>query len=590
MNYGTFDIEAMNWIEFGVMGCFDGDSYKHFYRIGDFLNHISQKKYNNWRWYAHNGGKYDDKFLLDPIFARKWKVKMIERSDRIISLNMITDAGVRVNIVDSYALLTASLKKLSDSFKPEHQKKEYDVSNLKKHHFHDPKLLRYLENDCRSLYEILEMFFKQEFIDQPQLTIASQALNTFRKKFLKSDMYRVRLDDELIFREQFYAGGRVEVFKGRGVVNCYDVNSLFPSVMLQPMPVGECRHTERFWPGKIGFYVVDVLATPDFYVSPYLVKTQKRNYYLNGPGRYFLSSAMLTELKTTYGVRFKVVKGWVFDGKECLFNEYVEYFYGMKQKAKASHDDVSYMLSKLFLNALYGKLGASRWRQSVEQWDGSQKAFQKFNNPIADQYGLVLVPQESKSKFILPYLAAYITDLARLAHWKLMQRSPEKMFYCDTDSLYTAANYDDLLSDRIGDLSFEGTWDGIFIAPKTYALKAGKQEKIKFKGFDSKEFTFRSMRDFQETSKPLSFTQERILGFRESMIRTTGIIRQRGNFLKMVNTTKTVKSEYDGRQIDDSKRFLFDSYPKRYDEIVTGKEAEKRSMQLDAFNFFTDGK
>jgi hypothetical protein len=589
MNFGTFDIEASNWIEFGVMGCFDGNDYRKFYRIGDFLNHINQKKYSGWRWYAHNGGKYDDKFLLEPIFKRKWNVKMIERSDRIVSIILVTSEGVKLSIVDSYAMLTASLKKLSQSFKPEHPKKELDVSNLKKADFHDPKLLSYLENDCKCLYEILTDFFSREFVAQPQLTIASQALNTFRQKFMTSDMYRVRLDDELIFREQFYAGGRVEVYKGQGVVNCYDVNSLFPSVMLEEMPCGECRHETKYVSGKIGFYVVDILSTPDFYISPYLVKTAKRNFYVNGKGRYFLSSAMIEELKQSYGVRFRVVKGWVFQSRNYLFVDYVKFFYDMKVKAKSQGDDVQYMLSKLFLNALYGKLGMTRWKESVEQWDGSQGSYTKFNNPVADHFGLVLVPKESRSRFILPYLAAYITDLARLKHWKLMQHAPQKMFYCDTDSLYTAADYKSFVGSEIGQLSYEGTYKGVFIAPKTYALKKPGEEKVKFKGFDSKEFSFRSMKQFQENSKPLSFTQERILGFRESMIRTNGIIRSAGRFLKMVSSTKTVKSEYDGRSLDDSARFFFDSYPKEYSEVVTVQEAKKRDMSLAAHEFFNGG-
>ena len=111
------------------------------------------------------------------------------------------------------------------------------------------------------------------------MTIASQALDTFKNRFLDNGyITKMKLKDENYFRENFYSGGRVEVFKGYGEnVNVYDVNSLFPHSMLNEMPCGEYVKVREYKKGMIGFYEIEMNFPVSEYISPLLLKTDKKN-------------------------------------------------------------------------------------------------------------------------------------------------------------------------------------------------------------------------------------------------------------------------------------------------------------------------
>lgn len=571
MNYGIFDIEAERWLHFRVLGFYDGNVYKNFFSVSDFFDYIDKRKYRHWRFYAHNGGKYDDNFLYDELFERNWKMRFVPRGGRMICI-YINTGTTQFSVVDSYASLPESLKKLGIAFDVKHKKSEFDFEEGVKVDAHDPELLRYLENDCVCLAEVLETYFANDFIIEPMLTIASQALNTWVLKYCPTNLYRTSDAHETAFRKYFYRGGRVDVFKGYGTVNEYDVNSLFPSVMLEEMPTGECQNTLKYQPGRIGFYEVEIENFPSLYISPLLVYQNGKSYYVNGKGTYYLSSAMIEYLRATFGVKCKVNWGLVFQSKSHLFNEYVETLYELK---RTNRGNALYTVAKHLLNNLYGKFGQQRIKDSIETRTAKHKeGFSSFN----DEYGLITVPRESRSQWILPYLAAWITDLARLKHFQLMNVAPREMYYCDTDSLFTTHDMKEFVGDKIGQLSFKGKWESIFLAPKSYAKRNKKEEVIHFKGFTAKHFTFEDFERALRKHKQLKSEEYRILSFNECIgkfdingrfrkPRTKGIIDSAGNFLKRIRFGKVVKTPFLQRRILPSKTSVFDSYSLDKSEI-----------------------
>jgi hypothetical protein len=564
MTYGTFDIESEDWIKFRCLGMFDGTRFRWFRSVDAFLDELDQRKWRGWRWYAHNGGKFDFLFMMEAMLARNWKFELMERAGRIVSMKVHTRSNY-FQLADSYALLPFSLQRLSDTFKPNHPKLKFEFEPGRRVTV-TKDLLTYLENDCRCLFEVLSTFFQSEYVTTPQLTIASQALNTFRTQFVDCEIYRSSLEHERQFRDVYYSGGRVEVFQGLSTVWTYDVNSLFPTMMLNDLPAGRARSTTTYQRGKFGFYHVEVKQKTDFHIPPFLVKTKKprRNFYVNAPGRFFVSSALMEHLKAEYGIGFRVLDGIYFEDRYPLCRSFVETFYDLKKNAK---NDVEYLIAKLMLNSLYGKFAQSRWHESLEVYNG-QKNFSLFD----EHYGLVLVERSSRSRFMLPYLAAWITDTARLYHWKLMQKKPEDVMYCDTDSIYAASPFlKEYVGPEIGQLSFEGKYDGVFIAPKCYALRSSKKQKVVFKGFDTQRFSFAKMRQALLAGSPLEETKERILSFRESLKRKAGVIRSSGPFLKMVEMTKTATGLYEGRHIERSRRYGFRSFPYQFSD-VSGKK------------------
>jgi hypothetical protein len=585
-NFGVYDIESNHWNRFEVMGCFDGVVYRKFTRIADFLDYIDQRKYRDFKWYAHNGGRFDVNFMLEPCLSRYHCTFPSTRDGMIIQM-LVEGRRVKWEFRDSIAMLPGKLKDLGKAFQTEHQKKDMDVAHgVSKS---DLKLLSYLENDCMCLFEILEKFFASDFVvDEPKLTIASQSLDTFRKKFLGAH----KLDELNVFHERdirskFYAGGRVEVFKGYGSrVTGYDVNSLYPSVMLNEMPAGIAVQTRSYDRRKIGFYQVRIKNTPPWYVSPLLVKVPhgkvNENYYTTGDGVYCASSETLNFIRQEFAVRFDVLVGYVFPKREHLFNGYVEHYYSIKKNAT---DPAMRYLAKLSLNSLYGKFGMDRDRDRIQQM--TNKIFRVGGyRTLNEEYGLVLTVEKTRSKFVLPYLAAYITDLARLRHFQIMNTDQNSLYYCDTDSLFTdnPQAFNKFVGDEIGQLSCLGEFTGLFIAPKTYALKSFKRlkgkriEKVCFKGFEAKKFSFKQFHRALTEGLELSEKRERFCSILEcaeiermkadKIVSRRKVIYDEGPFLKVVLSEKKVRSKYEKRAIIPDGKHIFETRPLTFDEVM----------------------
>lgn len=587
MNYGVFDIEANKWVKFVKGGFFDGTTYRTFDSPREFLNMIDRKEYKGWKFYAHFGGRYDFLFMLEDILNRQTDVRMIPVNGKLIKI-MVTTAKSRFTLCDSYALLPDSLKNLTHGFNVEHKKKDFDVKQTMRKN--DPRMLKYLENDCIGLYEVLSTFFASDFCVHPKDTIASQALDTFRSIFAPGELHKIRCEES--FRENFYSGGRVEVYKGMGEISYFDVNSLFPTAMLNPMPCGKMKKTTVVERGRIGFYSVNLKSTPDWYISPLLKKkrldeTRRKLFFVNGPGEYFLSSTSLAYLRSEFGIRYTVNYGFVFPDKRELFNDYVTKFYRMKQENKGNP---LYFIAKYMLNSLYGKFGQSRWRESIERWNHGRRCYAM---PGGEDFGLELVTEKSRSRFILPYLAAYITELARLEHFKIMNMAPESVFYCDTDSILTnkPSVFNKLLGKGIGQLS--NAWDerekveAVFLAPKFYALRGliSKEQKIVCKGFNREDFSFNDFKRALTHGKELVSEREKMLGYAECLDlrrmegsggQTTRVIKHdEGAFLKVIQQTKEVRTRYDKRRILESSKFVFDTETYQYSEVIPNKRKGK---------------
>lgn len=585
-HYGVFDIESEKWIYFKLLGFYDGSEYKVFRSIHGFLNHINHRKYRGWKFYAHNGGRFDFLFLLyDIIMKLGWQVKLIPRGSSVISI-MVKTSKTEFTFCDSFAILPESLKKLTEAFNVEHKKKEFKFDESTVIDTHDPVILDYLKNDVIGLYEVIGTFFSQDFIDHPKITIASQGLDIFRSRFFKGELLELPIKMETDFRENYYSGGRVEVYKSYGKkVNVYDVNSLFSFAMLRPMPVGDVYKTKSFHKDKIGFYKVRIKSTPSWYISPLLTKIRNKdyrkngNYYVNGPGEYFVSSEMIKYLKSEFGVNCEIIQGYFFDGQEYLFQDYVNYFYELKSKNKGT---AQYTIAKFLLNCLYGKLGMNRERESIQTFDGTQQNFSTLEG--YEKWLLVLVSEETKSRFILPYLAAYITDLARLHHYKYMNEHPESIYYCDTDSLFTDVEYP--VNDNIGGLKNEGTYEAVFLAPKTYALNIdGKEEEIAFKGFDTTSFKFRDFKTALIDGTELKAQRKsRILSFKENVgksKRKTGIIAETSPFLKTVMSEKESNFSKKMREFFPSKKYINDSKPYLYSTVFNNLNVNPNQLNLE---------
>ncbi len=185
------------------------------------------------KFYAHNGARYDNRYLLFESFKRNYKVKNI----LYIQGGFVFEIKINnktYSFRDSIFLMPNSLKDLCKAFKISQSKKEFDINEWAKNGYSiTPEVKEYLKYDCISLYELLEKFYSEFDVNDVKLTIASTAFNILLKdeKKRKALANYIKKEDEIEIRKA-YKGGRCEVYirEGENLFK-YDVNSMYPFVM-----------------------------------------------------------------------------------------------------------------------------------------------------------------------------------------------------------------------------------------------------------------------------------------------------------------------------------------------------------------------
>jgi ribosomal protein L44E len=118
---------------------------------------------------------------------------------------------------------------------------------------------------------------------------------------------------------------------------------------------------------------------------------------------------------------------------------------------KVKLDPVMRALAKLFLNSLWGKWAQKAAKECHTTIYGTQQFFQLWNDKTVEREtcqfrdispGVYKVSYKKKNPFINPvphgnvWLAAAVTAWARIAlHTQMIRIGPEKLIYCDTDSI-----------------------------------------------------------------------------------------------------------------------------------------------------------
>lgn len=575
---------------------YDGIIKKSFY-LTDFLNEkemlkasikfLMRRKYHNHKIYLHNFSKFDAVFLLARMTELSDKIFPLIRDGRYINLRFEFSEFYKLYFRDSLLMLPASLRSLAKNFGVENkgifpykfvnnkavpldyigkvpdfcyfdnitqeEYKEYCKEFLNKSWNLREQTIKYCEQDCLVLYQILDQFSKNIFakfrIDVFKYpTLSSLAFAIFRANFLKEYQIPLIHGEIYNFIKKAYTGGNVDVYKPtptsiphptlpsadapatvyeveKKKIFSYDVNSLYPYAMKSyPMPVGNPIYFEgdiliqgnvvnkslsnqsKITGPQLGeakpFGIFEVeIETPDDLKIPLLqtkVKT-KKGYRTITPlghwtGHYF-SDELYNAAK--FGYKFKVLRGYLFKRGD-VFSGYVDTLYEWKKKSPKGSPE--YLLSKLLLNSLYGRLGMNPIcdQHEIVSNEESLKLYSKFDvKDIIDfQNGKELITHINKPyttdtternfdiKNISIVVSAIVTASARIHMTQFKTIKNLTIYYTDTDSIATDKELDPkFIGDDLGMMKLEHTFDdAVFLAPKMYGGKEGIYEHIRIRG------------------------------------------------------------------------------------------------------------
>lgn len=417
------------------------------------------------------------------------------------------------------------------------------------------ELLEYNKRDCEITREFMLLF--QEVVNnlggELKNTISSTAMFLFRKKFLKYDV--ISEDDILGFSVKDkifsgYYGGRTECFK-RGLVNkkifCGDVNSLYPSVMLNefpdPLSVNYCQIQNIKLLKYMGVSYFELMIP----YSKYPFLPLKFDGKLIFP--YGLLKGYYTHEEINYQLRYqpdtKIIKmndTVYYTGSHKFFKEYVETLYNLRFKYKSEKNPME-TVCKLLLNSLYGRFALKNIEKttffSMDDYEESLKIILKAEaegkriscNSVNEAY--VVEKEEYTGVTSYPIWSVYVTAYARVVlHKLILKHNP---YYVDTDSVYT----DDVIEDKkeLGALKIEKIlYQCIFIKPKLYFA----DNEIKAKGLP-----------IPKTQREIMRLKQKILGGRDvnynKFVKTKEGIKRNIKVNSILLTSKTI-------DLEDSKR------------------------------------
>lgn len=394
--------------------------------------------------------------------------------------------GYRLAFLNSGNFFPGSLKALGEAI-------GYDKFEMPDWEKSDQEWFIYCERDVEILERMFEnylKFLKEEDLGSFSITLASQALRAFYKRFCPVTIIHHDIPEVTHLEREAYHGGRTECFRiGQFNQKIYyvDVNSLYPFVMRNnKYPVKLLKYSIVSNPDEIKWLLDnDFLVIADVYIeTDYPIVPKKIDGQLIAPVGRFRTVISTPELKLVlkYGRILKVFSVAVYEG-EYLFKDYVDYFYQKKSESKG----VYRLMYKLFLNSLYGKFAQKipKWR-TIDEYDGAEDLDPYEIVTMGDKrinirriWGLVQmsVPNDGVDSFhSFTAIAAHVTAYAWAYMSDILVQIKPHVYYMDTDSFFiTEEGYKWLeqngyLDDKeLGKFKLEGVLErAVFYAPKDY--------------------------------------------------------------------------------------------------------------------------
>lgn len=350
--------------------------------------------------------------------------------------------------IDNMNYFQTSLKVLGQSVGLE--KLEIDLNSAA-----NADVATYCKRDVEILLKAWHTWF--DFLSSNDLgsfgyTVASQALNAYRHRFMSSKISIHTSTKAIRIERASYRGGRNECFRigeyHGGDFYLLDVNAMYPYVMSQNLfPRNLISTGKSLTPDKAAELLVDYSL-----IAECLIQTDEPCYGVKVKGKLLFPvgefPATLTTSEILRGVskgHIKRIDNFALYEPDGLFVNYVNFFYEHRMEFEHQNSMAYAYLCKLMLNSLYGKFGqrAEDWEYVTtdptrdydwwQEYDMQKKkvfTYRCINHRVEVSTGY----HEGFNSLVA--VSAEVTANARLYLWQLIcQAQIKNVYYCDTDSL-----------------------------------------------------------------------------------------------------------------------------------------------------------
>ena len=373
------------------------------------------------------------------------------------------------------------------------------------------------------------------------------SLRILRQKFLNHPIPILKRSHDEFIRRGYFGGG-TDVYMAYGEnVHYYDVNSLYPFAMLNPMPheliniikdMSNIKLTDFF-----GYCLAEIYCPK--HVKPMLpYKYEGKTIYPTGRwiGVYFSE-----ELKAMVELGYNItpIRGLEFS-KIDLFSDYINHFYDIKKNSFGAER----FIAKMHLNQLYGYFGRKQEllrTVNVHVNDIENYITQNVVKTIIEinpQYYTLLLTENLASDIVRELtlrveqdfkmfetqikanvgIAAAVTSYARI-HMIPFKNNPYCL-YTDTDSTFTTKKLDEMfvgkemgmMKDELGQMKDELNGlvieEGLFLGIKQYGYwyydsNNTRIEKSVFAGVKRDSLTFEEVTKIFNNETIIKFVPNR---------------------------------------------------------------------------------
>ena len=455
----------------------------------------AKNKVNLWV-VAHN--QHYDFFVsngLNELRRLGFNLETFSFENNLFYARLRNGSGGKITVVDSMNYFKTSIEEMGKRLGV--PKLKVDFKNVS-----DEDLQVYNKRDVEILSEFFIRFlywWRDNDLGKFGISIPQCALHAYRHRFMKTKILVHRDPAALDLERRSYFGGRCECFyigavEGRKVYYL-DVNSMYPFVMkYHKYPrrlLGIIENPSLNYLRKLTrTHCVVCEAELDTPENAYPLKLSKLIFPV---GRF---TTVLNTPELQYALYnnhvVKVSKCAVYEAAQ-LFNDYVDYFYRLKQDAERSGDALTRGFAKLMLNSLYGKFGQQTKNYEpvdyppLKDW-GSELAIDAQTGKVhkilfIDGRPYRRVDRAKLAAYTFIAVAAHVSSYARMVLWYMIKTAGiDNVYYCDTDSIFVnEEGYERVkqyVGDALGALKIEGVYDrAVFMAPKMYVLGDMRKHK-----------------------------------------------------------------------------------------------------------------